>query len=181
MIRSSSVLLVAAFALTACSSSAPTTPGPDPALVTWIGQVCRAARAFDPMPPFLGLKDPTTEADRQPLLDWFQKVTTTMRTAQNAFAKVDTPPTPTARTMLDTLRKDLTGAVGQLIHEAGNAVLLPADKLTAVYALSIVAASPWEQGGPKLGYYLKDHPDLNAAHDHAPPCTATTTSPSPTN
>jgi hypothetical protein len=180
VIRSLSVLFAAAFALTACGSSPTTTPGPDPALVTWMGQVCTAARAFDPMPPFLGLRAPTTETDRQPLLDWLQTVTTTMLTAQDAFAKVDTPPTPAARTMFDTLRTDLTDAVSQLSHEAGNAVLFPADKLTAVYTLSIVAVSPWEEGGPKLGYYLKDRPDLTAAHDHAPPCTATTASPSPT-
>jgi hypothetical protein len=181
MIRSPAVLLAAAaFALTACSSPS-TTPEPDPALVGWMGQVCTAARAFDPMPPFLGLKDPATEADRPRLLDWMKEVSTTMITGQGTFAKVDSAPTPAAKTMIATLRKDLVDKVGQLIHESGNAVTYPADKLWGVYALAAVAASPWEERGPKLSYYLKDHPNLIAAHDHAPSCTATTVSTSPTN
>lgn len=145
-----------------------------------MGQVCTAARAFDPMLPFLDHKDPITEADRLRLLDWMRKASTTMRTGQGAIAKVHTAPTPAAQSMITTLREALTDKAGHLIHQAGNPVVSPVNKLRAVYTIAALAASPWEEGCPKLRYYLKGHPDLTVAHAHAPPCTATTASPSPT-
>ncbi len=176
MVRSLSTTLLGAVVLVVGCAGEPAPPpaadAPDPAVVTWMGQLCTATQHFALMPGFLDIPHPrSSDADRKRLFEWLDQVIPIMTKANSAIQAVGPGPTEPTRALYGDLNTSLAKSLTDLSAYSREAVLFPGDQLDTLYTLVIVAASPWEAGGPGLSAYLNKHPDLTAAHDHAPACT----------
>ncbi|MEO3753644.1 hypothetical protein [Streptomyces sp. B6B3] len=147
----------------------------DPELDAWMGDFCAAYDTF--LDAWLEVSvlvrpapDPTTEADRAPLLDFLTAIQTALATGDGAAADLPEPPVPAGNDVVDHYRADLEDLRVQIAEYENNALLLPADALDNVYILSGMEVVTFLPGGEDMSEYLADHSDLAAAHERAPAC-----------
>lgn len=140
-------------------------------LVDWMGQLCEAvSQSVQGLPSPISEPEATTEADRQPLLDFLAEAQSAVSTAQEAADALPDPPTAAAGEVAEAFRGDLDGLASELSELTTSATVLPADRLANVYVVGGVAVVSFSPGGEEMSDYLDGRPALAEAYREAPSC-----------
>lgn len=176
------VLLTVCFLVSGCGD-APSgqatvhrSKGPDPALVSWVGEFCAAGDALLKMPAPIPVPDRTTESDRSRLLRFLASAHSALTEARKEFAGVRRAPAPSGNTLLAKYRKAIAGVLKSEAKYTTAARTFPGADLHSVYTLAGLDIGLFDPAGyPEPGYdgldtYLKHHSDLAAAYHRAAAC-----------
>jgi hypothetical protein len=145
--------------------------GSEAELVTWMGALCDAAAgSIQGLPTPMAAPGATTEADRQPLLDFLVDAQAAVASATEDADALPAPPTAAARDVADTYRSDLDTLAEDLAGYAANASALPAESLDNVYVVAGVQVVSFQPGGEEMSEYLDGRTDLTEAYQQAPAC-----------
>jgi hypothetical protein len=145
---------------------------PDDALVDWMGRLCDAAsQSVQGLPYPAAAPEVTTEADRQPLVDFLTQAQTALGAAIDAAEALPRPPTAAAADVAEAYRADLDELANQIGEDAVYATAFPAAALRNLYIVDGIAVISFQPGGENMSEYLEGHTDLAAAYRQAASCT----------
>jgi hypothetical protein len=171
-------------------------------LVDWMNGFCETvSHLVRDLPSPTPAPDPTTEADRQPLLDFLEASQRTVSAAEAAIENLPEPPTAAATGLVEVYREDLDELASDLAGYTDNATRFPAGELRNIYIIGGIDVLTFAEqhavlpgvegtdsrgevilsGGEVMSEYLDGHVDLTEAHENAPACSGggTTTASGP--
>lgn len=144
-------------------------PRPDSELVTWLDDFCDARFAVDlPYPPVAPM--PSTETDRQPLLDYLADVDAALVAAKDAVLALPPPPVEAANDLVEAYVADVEEFQSRIDEHTSRAGSFPADRLDAVYRLSGLDIVSYVPGGEAWQDDVEASPELSGAYEEATSC-----------